>query len=1042
MRKRLPRWIYWIGLGIGVLVLTAVLPTVPVLLQGLYSALGATWRATVDLLTITLITVLFASLLAPLEALGWWAGWYGDQIQTDISPGTLAEPLIAGQAVRRYVVYLDGISQAQHLYIPEVERFLQELVTALPDDIVLIKGIIPYSVLNRPLTEDRLLSFFWRMADRLQMNPTGGILGLLLATTINIRNVLTVSVVADQRYGPIYNQGTAQIIHNSLLTHGYQPGGGVPLTLLGYSGGGQVAMGAAAYLKRSLNAPIDVISLAGVLSGNHNALALEHVYHIRGDRDWVEKEGSILFPRRWKIFFLSDWNRAKHRGKITLVSLGPVGHNAGTGPYSTTAHLPDGRTHLQQTVELIASIVQGSSPLVRRTQVSRLGNYDLYHQAAFNRPEHYPLQQSLDPDLYRAIAPWMGRLILPHGDQRRQVKGALFEVYHTEPGYEHLVGQQVPLRWGKSVLMPSYLRSVTKDLYFSEEAEYSMSQGLVHPYRLDRWQQVNPLESLAGARPYDDVVVRLNAVTVAAAEEDQDGTLALYITAEPVQITGRYYALVKILGRVPAVDESAPRSIAARMASSGYSTAPDLMADLALVPDSGSDSGSDSDLESDWFRVVHFNPATRAFDQIPEIVQIPQVVAGRDGVSPSTNRQLERSPLNETGWYIYGEQDCTGKFVVRAIAPRALLRLQPDRVIFGKDAAWEYIKHDAWANVVAQKGRVSSVLLCPTEPGSSAARQEAGRDQASDQSSDQASDQSSDQTKDGRSVPMQSVVSQWREGDRALLLHVYGGIGGKQREAAANTPIFFGHFAYGVATVVHEPLAQELSFDICYYQVYTHNQDGIIAGALAWHRYLGDRQFGWLGVRPVCDMLIKLDAFTQAYDFVGINASALDSLIHQLEMMTARYRIGDGTGGTYVGPAHNCAQDSNQALYAAVKHLGDIVKRSPAIHQWLDQNPAQARRFQHLVNLGRAIKRKLLPFGTARADWQDSENTLGISPEEDVFEGLLMGLVSWRTLLPRLASETVTRQFLNQGAQVWVLRTTQVGGYDPDIEPIAPTPLG
>lgn len=990
MRKRLPRWIYWIGLGIGVLVLTAVLPTVPVLLQGIYSALGATWRATIDLLTITLITVLFASLLAPLEALGWWAGWYGDEIQTNSSPGTLAEPLMAGQAVRRYVVYLDGISQAQHLYIPEVERFLQELATALPDDIVLIKGIIPYSVLNRPLTEDRLLSFFWRIADRLQMNPSGGILGLLLATTINIRNVLTVSVVADQRYGPIYNQGTAQILHNSLLTHGYQPGGGVPLTLLGYSGGGQVAMGAAAYLKRSLNAPIDVISLSGVLSGNHNALELEHVYHIRGDRDWVEKEGAILFPRRWKIFFLSDWNRAKQRGKITLVSLGPVGHNAGTGPYSTTAHLPDGRTHLQQTVELIVSIVQGNSPLVRRTQVSQLGNYDLYHQAAFNRPEHYPLQQSLDPELYRAIAPWMGRLILPHCDQRRQVKGALFEVYHTEPGYEHLVGQQVPLRWGQSVLMPSYLRSVTKDLYFSEEAEYSMSQGAVHPYRLDRWQQVNPLESLAGARPYDDVVVRLNAVTV---EERSEG-LALYITVEPIQITGRYYALVKILGRVPVVENP----------------------------------------ESDWFRVVHFNPATRSFDQVPEIVQIPQVVADRDGVLASTNCQLERSPLNETGWYIYGEQDHTGKFVVRAIAPRALLRLQPDRVIFGKDAAWEYIKHGAWANVVAQKGRVSSVLLCPTEQMSSAARQQADCDQTCDQASDPA--------KDGRSVPMQSVVSQWREGDRALLLHVYGGIGGKRREAAANTPIFFGHFAYGVATVVYEPLAQELSFDICYYQVYTHNQDGIIAGALAWHRYLGDRQFGWLGVRPVCDLLIKLDAFTQEYDFGGINASALDSLIHQLEMMTARYRIGDGTGGTYVGPAHNCAQDSNQALYAAVKHLGDIVKRSPAIHQWLDQNPAQARRFHHLVNLGRAIKQKLLPFGAARADWQDNESTLGISPEEDVFEGLLMGLVSWRTLLPRLASETVTRQFLNQGAQVWVLRTTQVGGYNPDIEPIAPTPLG
>jgi predicted Abi (CAAX) family protease len=94
------------------------------------------------------------------------------------------------------------------------------------------------------------------------------------------------------------------------------------------------------------------------------------------------------------------------------------------------------------------------------------------------------------------------------------------------------------------------------------------------------------------------------------------------------------------------------------------------------------------------------------------------------------------------------------------------------------------------------------------------------------------------------------------------------------------------------------------------------------------------------------------------------------------------------------------------------------------------------------MKLGKFIKRKLLPFGTARADWQNSKNTLGISPEEDAFQGLLVGLGSWRTMLPRLASETITKLFLEQGASVWVLRTNQVGGYDPNIEPIAPTPIG
>ena len=156
----------------------------------------------------------------------------------------------------------------------------------------------------------------------------------------------------------------------------------------------------------------------------------------------------------------------------------------------------------------------------------------------------------------------------------------------------------------------------------------------------------------------------------------------------------------------------------------------------------------------------------------------------------------------------------------------------------------------------------------------------------------------------------------------------------------------------------------------------------------------------------------------------------------------ARYRIGDGTGGTYVGPAHNCAQDSNQALYGAIKRLQDITISEPEVQDWLAQNPEQAQRFGQLMKLGKSIRRLLLPFGTARADWQNDADHLGISPEEDAFQGLLMGLGSWRTILPRLASETITKLFLQHGASVWVLRTNQVGGYDPDIEPIAPTHIG
>ncbi len=87
----------------------------------------------------------------------------------------------------------------------------------------------------------------------------------------------------------------------------------------------------------------------------------------------------------------------------------------------------------------------------------------------------------------------------------------------------------------------------------------------------------------------------------------------------------------------------------------------------------------------------------------------------------------------------------------------------------------------------------------------------------------------------------------WREGQRALLIHVYGGIGGKKTEPKAKSPLYFGRFAYGIVQVVREELTDELRFEIVYHQIYTHNTDGLIAGSLHWSRYMGDRSFGWRG---------------------------------------------------------------------------------------------------------------------------------------------------------------------------------------------------
>ena len=918
-----------------------------------------------DLIWLGLIGVIVGGLLAPLEALGWWAGWYGDNLAP--RPISIDDANHQAPSTRRYVVYLDGIGQSTRDYQPSVANFLNRLAARLPKDMQLVKGLMSYSVLNRSLTEDRLLSPLWRWAEQVQVSNRAAWIGLL----VNIRNVLIVAVSADQRYGPIYNQGVAQQIYDSLIHLGYPATGGIPITLIGYSGGGQIAMGTLPFLKRALQTTVEVISLGGVISGNVRALEVEQLYHLVGNRDTVERVGPILFPRRWPLSTLSYWNRAKRKGRISLISLGPVGHQVPGGILDPKAVLPDGRSHLQQTLDYILDILQGNLSRVidsEKLPGDVLSNYRRYQQADFNQWDYYPLTQSVDFNLYRPIAPWMGRLVLPAADLRSRLHGVLFEVRHAPLPYQSLLGQTVRLRWrDDDPRLRHRLKLVVKDVHFSAEAAFTQRQGLIHPTRLNHWRRVDPLESLAGGHPMDDVMAALpdpveviHPVPLASAAAADPPAAVLVIGHEPVQISGRYYGLVKFLG---AVGPSAP----------------------------------------DHFRVAHFNPVTREFAGAESVVYAPTVVTDRDGFQASSNRRLEASPLNDQGWYIYGAQNRAGVFVVTAIAPRSLLRLQPDRVISSARAGARWIKKAAWADLARKKGAIASVLISP-----------------------------------GRNT-LQQALADWKAGDLALLVHVYGGIGGRQAEPAVKAPFYFGHFAYGVATVVKEPLADELRFDITYHQIYTHNSHGLIAGALHWSRYMGDRQWGILGLRPVCDILVKFPPYTQPFDLDGDRHAALEGLIYQLETMAARYRIGDGSGGTYVGPANNCAQDSNQALYASIKRLADVIaSNQDYFNDWQRRHPDQIDRYQQLLSLRQTLQKTLLPFGSARADWADGKAMLGSNLEDYPLKTLGRGLVSWRTMLPRVACNTVTKAFLDQGAALWVLNTYQVGGDDLNIEPIAP----
>jgi predicted Abi (CAAX) family protease len=580
-------------------------------------------------------------------------------------------------------------------------------------------------------------------------------------------------------------------------------------------------------------------------------------------------------------------------------------------------------------------------------------NFERYRAMPFTQPDHYPLDRIPDPARYKPVAEWIGRLILPALEERRHDRGVFFEVHHAPKEHAKLVGQTVVLAWSDAPAVQARVWGVTRDVRFTAKARASVKKGVVHPERVDQWPLVGPLESLAAGHPSDDIIVALAGPVAVATEAKKP---VLRIEREPVQITGRYVGLVRFVG--PAND--------------------------------------------DTYRVQHYSPAEGAFSGPEDLVRMPVPANDSNDTAPFTNEGIERSPLNDLGWYVYGAEDADGHFVVQAIGPRALFRLVPDEVKFGSAEAWRYVRSGMWKDASEQKGRTSSVLIS------------------------------------GSASTPDAAVAAWREGDQALFFHTYGGIGGKKREPAARAILYWGHFAFGEATVVHDPLSNEPIFDIVYHQVYTHNVDGLVAGTLHWSRYVGDRQFGWAGVRPIGDILIRWEPFTRPYDFGVVQRSGLGDVRDALEAMEARYRIGDGTGGTYVGAANNCAQDSAAAFYAAIRRLDlDIVDR-PAIRQWLIDNPAEGDRLKLALAIGPALRRRMSPTGTEREDWKYSSSSLEISQQDNLIRGMQRAFVSWRTMLPRLAAETIMREFINRGADVWVLRASQIGGDDPDIAPIAP----
>jgi hypothetical protein len=296
------------------------------------------------------IPLVVAAMTVPISALVWWAGWRRQR-----PPAALVPPEIAPPTDGPFLVYLSGIGDISGDYSTRYEDyFLAALAARLPG-LVLISDVFAYSMENLSMTSQRHLGRFWGWvnAERLGKGPLK-----VVGKLIDLRNILHIAVAADKRYGPIYGYDSAEMIIQGLLRQGYQIGGGAPVSLLGYSGGAQIALVSAGYLQATLGSSVQVISLGGLMNSSPALDQIAALTHFYGTRDTMQRLGTLIFPARWPMLTGTRWNRGLASGKIRAVCLGPMDH-AGLGSYlDDGTYLPDGRSFMQISADAVADQIR------------------------------------------------------------------------------------------------------------------------------------------------------------------------------------------------------------------------------------------------------------------------------------------------------------------------------------------------------------------------------------------------------------------------------------------------------------------------------------------------------------------------------------------------------------------------------------------------------------------------------------------------------------------------------------------------------------
>lgn len=403
--------------------------------------------------------------------------------------------------------------------------------------------------------------------------------------------------------------------------------------------------------------------------------------------------------------------------------------------------------------------------------------------------------------------------------------------------------------------------------------------------------------------------------------------------------------------------------------------------------------------DGDTYAAVHFDQGTGDFTGPTETVWMPRTHFSRSNtpIARSSTVEIEKSSLNRDGWYIYGRRE-QGVFKVEALEPRAMMRLTADRTVNGREPVKEYISHEHFADLAYGMTRVTELVP--------------------------------DRDHD------------WREGDKGLLIHLFGWRSHPDEKPGAGIPgVITGHFAFGIAEVSRCPLSGEPRWDLEYRQAYAHNREGIVAGSMKWHCYSGSLNRGWMYTIPISDTIVHIPEL-EPYDFNGWEVQPWKGLNRQLEKMQAVYRTGAGSGISSVKPDLSCVQDSHCALYSALRTFEETIAKTGKVKEWLTAmgpESDEAKRYLRLLLLVRKVKHLITAFGIAQGNWREFfRNPLG-TRDPNAVESLVNALLSKNSVFPRKGNDNLLHIAAEMGYPCWSILTSQIGGVIPNLTPQAPT---